>query len=223
MNKLGANSLTYLLVVLIVALSVLGVPLTSVGKRTFDEPIVDSNMTEQEAFDGLDPNCPQNIRTKQKVIVVKYYSFDMKVHQGQLVLDEDLESDVRSVFDLAFQERFPIQSVIPISHLRFRKDGKWDDNASMDANNTSAFNYRFKTGSTTSLSNHAFGRSIDINPFQNPYIKGRTVLPRGAKYDQRMPGTLTSRHPVVRRFISLGWTWGGNWSSLKDYQHFEKP
>src|SRR5215210_1679710 len=177
---------------------------------TFKHPIVDSRMTKKEAFEGLDPKCPEELRKRQKVVKVKYYSADGKIHQGQLVIDRDLVKDIKKVFALALKERFPIYSVIPISDKRFRKDGRWDDELSMEANNTSAFNYREITGGGR-LSNHATGRAIDINPFQNPYIKGDLILPRGAKYDPSSAGTLTSDHLIVRAFLELGWVWGGNW------------
>ena len=190
-------------------------------RGTLDRPIIDSAMTEREAFDGLDPKCPEEIRRRQRLITVKYYSTDGQVHQGQLVLDAALAGDVRKVFALALKGRFPVHSVIPVSDRRFRRDGRWDDELSMEANNTSAFNYREVTGGGR-LSNHAYGRALDINTFFNPYVKGGTVLPRGATYDPRVAGTFTPDSPVVREFLRLGWTWGGNWTSPKDYQHFEK-
>ncbi len=192
------------------------------GDGTSKHPIIDSRMTESEAFDGLDPKCPKEIRERQKVVKLKYYSADGKIHQGQLVIDAALKDDIKKVFALALKERFPIYSVIPISDKRFRKDGRWDDELSMEANNTSAFNYREITGGGR-LSNHASGRAIDINPLQNPYIKNDIVLPHGAKYDPSIAGTFTSDHPIVRAFLQLGWVWGGNWTSPRDYQHFEKP
>ena len=194
----------------------------SLRTGTSRHPIIDSRMTEREAFDGLDPKCPAEIRKRQKVVKVKYYSSDGKIHQGQLVIDGELKNDIKKVFALALKERFPIYSVIPISDKRFRKDGRWDDELSMEANNTSAFNYREITGGGR-LSNHAYGRAIDINTLQNPYIKDAVILPRGAKYDPGVAGTFTGDHPIVRAFLQLGWDWGGNWISPKDYQHFEKP
>ena len=185
-------------------------------------PIIDSAMTEKEAFDGLDPKCPNDILKRQRLIAVKYYSTDGQVHQGQLVLDAELVEDVKKVFALALKERFPIRSVIPISDKRFRKDGRWDDELSMEANNTSSFNYREVTGGGR-LSNHAYGRAVDINTFENPYIKGGIVLPHGATYDPKVAGTFIAESPIVREFLRLGWAWGGNWSDRKDYQHFEKP
>ena len=185
-------------------------------------PIIDSKMSKKEAFDGLDPNCPESIRKRQKLIELKYYSFDGRVHQGQMVLDKDLVKDIKKVFDLALKEKFPIKSVIPVSDMRFRKNGRWDDDLSMAAGNSSSFNYREITGGGR-LSNHAYGRAVDLNTFQNPYIKGKISLPPGAKYDPTAPGTFTADDPIVKTFISLGWAWGGNWKSPTDYQHFEKP
>ena len=189
---------------------------------TLKRPIIDSRMTKREAFDGLDPKCPEEIRKRQRLINVKYYSTDGQVHQGQLVLDAELVDDVKRVFALALKEKFPIHSVIPISDRRFRKDGRWDDELSMEADNTSAFNYREITGGGR-LSNHAYGRAVDINTFENPYVKGDIVLPHGATYNPKVAGTFTADSPLVREFLRLGWAWGGNWTSPRDYQHFEKP
>lgn len=186
---------------------------------TLSNPIIDSNMTFEEA---IRKGCPPEIKKNLRLIEVSYYSFDGKIHKGQLVADRRLARDIRKVFKIALKEKFPIASVIPISHERFFKDGKYnDDNLSMLANNTSAFNYRVITGGTT-LSNHAYGFAVDINPAQNPYIKNGVVLPAGAVYDISEPGTLTPDCAVVRMFLRLGWKWGGNWKTLKDYQHFEK-
>jgi peptidoglycan LD-endopeptidase CwlK len=189
---------------------------------TAADPIVDSKMTDDEAFEGLDRRCPKDLRERQKVVAVTYWGFDGKVHRGQLVVDKDLEKDVAEVFEVALKEKFPIQSVIPVAHAKFRKNDRWDDDLSMAANNTSCFNYREVTGGTA-LSRHALGRAIDVNPVQNPYVKGKLILPPGAKYDPDVPGTLTAEHPVTKAFLARGWEWGGNWKSLKDYQHFEKP
>ncbi len=182
-------------------------------------PIVDSNISLSEA---LKKYAPPEFKKRQRLIEVLYYSFDNKIHKGQLVIDERLIGDIQEVFRVALENRFPITSVIPISSDRFFKNGKWnEDNQSMLSNNTSAFNYRKVTGGNY-LSNHAYGFAIDINPVLNPYIKGDIVLPSDAVYDTSKPGTLSFDSPVVKTFIRLGWTWGGNWETLKDYQHFEK-
>lgn len=182
-------------------------------------PIIDSNISLSEA---LRKYSPPEIKEEQSIVNVQYYSFDGKVHQGQLVIDKRLVGDIRRVFQVALKNKFPISCVIPISHDRFYSDGKWnEDNQSMLSDNSAGFNYRKVTGGAV-LSMHAYGFAMDINPVQNPYIKGDVVLPVGAVYDPRAPGTFTRDCPVVKTFIRLGWTWGGNWRSLKDYQHFEK-
>jgi hypothetical protein len=188
---------------------------------TYENQIIDSDMTYEQALDGLSINCPIHIKERQCLITVKYYSFDNKIHQGQLVIDRDLTDDIKFAFEEALKERFPIHSVIPVSHISFRKNGMWDDNLSMEANNTSAFNYRTITGGRT-LSMHAIGRAIDINPLQNPYKNGKMILPANSIYNPEIDGTLTDNNVIVRTLISRGWTWGGNWTALKDYQHLEK-
>ena len=186
---------------------------------TIQNPIVDSNITLSRALRKF---APFKLKTRQGMVDILYYSFDGKVHRGQIVIEQRLVKDVREVFWVILDSKFPIQSVIPISHDRFYKNGKWNsDDQSMLANNTSGFNYRKVTGGKK-LSMHSYGFAIDINPVQNPYFKGKVVLPEGAVYDPSKPGTLTRNCVVVKTFTRLGWDWGGNWKSLKDYQHFEK-
>ncbi|MDP2928420.1 MAG: M15 family metallopeptidase [Candidatus Omnitrophota bacterium] len=199
------------------AIEIRGVGRTPAG--SLQNPIIDSDISLTEA---LRKESPPEFKERLRLVDVLYYSFDGKIHKGQLVIDERLVEDIREVFRVALENKFPIASVIPISHDRFFKNGKWnEDDQSMLSNNTSAFNYRTVTGEK-SLSKHAYGFAIDINPVQNPYIKGNIVLPPNAVYDTRKPGTLAYDSPVVKTFIRLGWAWGGNWKSLKDYQHFEK-
>jgi len=190
----------------------------ALGKGTLEDPIVDSAMTwEEAAVKRAGPPVPEKIQKRQFVLEVCYWSFDGLIHQGQIVVDRRLVSDIREVFRVALQAHFPIASVIPISHARFQ----WDDQKSMAANNTSGFNYRTVTGGTR-LSKHALGFAVDINPVQNPYVRGDRVLPKGARYDPNASGALNPECPVVRTFLRLGWTWGGQWNTLKDYQHFQK-
>jgi peptidoglycan LD-endopeptidase CwlK len=194
-------------------------PLAPPALGTLCNPIVDSNITLTSA---LRKYAPEAIKNKQRLLDVLYYSFDGRVHKGQLVVDYRLVKDIQQVFQVILDTKFPVKSVIPISHDRFYRDGAYNsDGQSMLSNNTSGFNYRRVTGGKV-LSMHSYGFAIDINPVQNPYIKRRVVLPKGALYDPAKPGTLTRYCPVTRAFVRLGWTWGGNWKSLKDYQHFEK-
>jgi len=190
-------------------------------KETMEDPIIDSKMTMEEIFDGLSPDCPIEIKSRQQVVDVLYYSFDGMIHQGQIVIDEALADDVNYAFQKALVDKFSIQSVIPISHRDYRKNGRWNDELSMQKNNSSGFNYREMAGQSK-LSNHAFGWALDINPVQNPYIKGDRILPPQAKYVQGNQGTLTHDSAFTKALIERGWEWGGDWKTLKDYQHFEK-
>ena len=184
--------------------------------------LIDSDMSYEEAvLNNLAEDCPEEITNRQVLVSILYYSFDGEVHRGQLILDKRLAKDIEEVFRLILKIKFPIESVIPMSHKTFLKDGKWDDELSMEANNTSAFNYRHIAGTTT-FSNHANGFAIDINPKLNPYLRGNIVQPKGATYETEKPGTLTPNHPIVEKFKELGWEWGGEWLDRKDYQHFEK-
>ena len=167
--------------------------------------------------------CPQEILDRQVLVEVDFYDFDGEMAEGVIVVDRDLERDVSALFEKIFDDGFPIVSAIPVADLEF----EWDDDRSMAANNTSGFNYRLVTdtiGGTAGkrLSAHALGRAIDINPLLNPYIKEGVIKPEGAVYDPAMPGTLTADSFIVRFLKERGWTWGGDWMSLKDYQHFEK-
>jgi hypothetical protein len=92
----------------------------------------------------------------------------------------------------------------------------------MEANNSSAFNYRFIAG-TQKLSNHASGLAVDLNPFQNPFIYGTgKIQPSGAVYRLDAPGTLTELSPILQAFLERGWQWGGHFQGFLDYHHFEK-
>lgn len=172
-------------------------------------------MTLVKALAGLNPSCPPEIKDAQVLIDVLYYSTDGLIHQGQIVIDRRLADDVKTIFELALENYFPFASVIPISQFN------WNDDDSMSVNNTSGFNYREVTGGGK-LSNHAYGFAIDINPLTNPFIKNDLTLPAAAVYNPKKPGALAADHIIVKTFLNLGWEWGGNWQSLKDYQHFER-
>ena len=183
--------------------------------------IIDSYMSHEEVFLNIVPDCPREIIDAQEVVDVEYFGMDGELHRGQLVLDRRLVDDVQEVFALSKEIKFPIERVVPASDLEFFRNGKWDDEVLMDKNITSSFNYRTIAG-LKKLSHHARGWAIDINPRLNPYIHNGITEPEGATYDTTQPGTLTPEHPVTLKFKKLGWVWGGDWTSIEDYQHFEK-
>ena len=157
-----------------------------------------------------------------RYITVSYYGFDHVVHTGELIVNKDIAEKTTAVFRELFDAKYPIEKISLVD------DYDADDNASMAANNTSCFNYRTIDGTTT-LSNHSKGRAIDINPLYNPYVRtinGKlSVLPEnGAEYVDRTgdcPYMIQKGDICYNIFIKYGFTWGGEWNSSKDYQHFE--
>lgn len=187
---------------------------------TLGNPIIDSNMAAKAAIlTNLPEGCPQEITSRLAVVTVRYYGFDDKAHQGQIVVDRDLATDVSQIFELILESGFPVHTVLPIAHAEIQAKAPYG--LSPDTDNSSGFAFRPQAGSAK-LSMHARGWAVDLNPRLNPYIKGKTILPPRSAYDPSMPGTLTADHPVVLKFKELGWEWGGDWTSLKDYMHFEK-
>lgn len=161
--------------------------------------------------------APENLRQ----LTLTYRGFDTATHTGTLIVNRELASDVIRVFTELYRHGFPIERMTPI------EDYGGNDDASMAANNTSAFNCRDATGKPGVFSNHSWGRAIDINPLTNPYVKGDKVLPpAGREFLDRtrnLPGLIQKDGLVVHLFESDGWTWGGRWPDRQDYQHFEKP
>ncbi|MDR3610597.1 MAG: M15 family metallopeptidase [Ignavibacteriaceae bacterium] len=175
--------------------------------------VIDSHITLEAALKGKEiPNT--NIKNLQ-IVDVEYYSFDHRLHKGQLIINKELSEDITEIFKLIKEKKFPIKKVVPINNYN------WSDESSMKDNNTSAFNYRVISGTRT-FSTHSLGRAIDINPFQNPQLKNGKVSPEGAVYNKYAPGTITSNSWLTHEFYKRGWRWGGSWKFSQDYQHFEK-
>ena len=186
-----------------------------------DNPILDSSHSSTIIGTCAGLKCPASILDSQQLVPLDYLGFDGLYHRGQLVIHEALVWDVTKVFDLMLELCFPIASLIPIGDPRFLVGDQPSDDLSMALNNSSGFHYRYKTGQKK-LSTHAKGLALDINPKLNPYIKGEVVLPENAQYSPEQEGSLHPQHEVVKEFKNLGWIWGGDWVSLKDFQHFEK-
>lgn len=191
-------------------------------------------ITEEEA-DSLavpavnlvsDPATLQISYDDLRYLKVLYYDFDGNVQEGELICNVSIAEDLKEIFYELYRNQYPIQSI------RLIDDYNGDDTASMEANNTSCFNYRVVDG-TTSLSKHALGCAIDINPFYNPYVvfdktgNGQDYIsPKGSEiYADRSKDfayKIDEQDLCYRLFKEHGFTWGGNWNSCKDYQHFQK-
>ena len=163
-------------------------------------------------------------RTELKYIRVLHYGFDGKVKSGELVCHQDIADDLIEIFQELYKAHYPIERIQLID------DYNADDEQSMLHNNTSCFNYRRVAGSKT-LSYHSQGKAIDINPLYNPCVKrlrngSTSVSPKtGRAYSNRSKTfkyKIDHNDLVYKLFKKHGFTWGGDWKSLKDYQHFEK-
>jgi hypothetical protein len=183
--------------------------------------IVDSDLSPEHAiYLNQPPDVPADVQKHLRLVDVRYYGFDGKEHQGQIVVHEALEEDIRFLFALLLEHRFPVESALPISHPALQEKGRYG--LSPDTNNTSCYVWRPVVASQR-LSMHALGMAIDMNPRQNPYIKGDLVLPPQAVYAPSQPGTLRPDSPAVAAFRQRGWEWGGDWTGEKiDYMHFQK-
>lgn len=159
-----------------------------------------------------------------RYVKVLHYGFDGKVKKGELVVNKKIAKKTVKIFYELYQKKYPIQKMKLIDRYNA------NDERSMRANNSSAFNYRKISGSSR-LSNHAYGFAIDINPRINPWVKGNKVSPSNGKvYRQRKTKKCKGKYrkymihkndSTYKIFKKYGFSWGGDWKSSKDYQHFE--
>jgi len=156
------------------------------------------------------PVPPGQLRT----VRVSHWGFDGNPQTGAVVVARRVAPQIVTVFRKLWSARFPIKRLRPVSAYR------GDDDRSMAADNTSAFNCRF-VGGTSRWSMHAYGEAIDVNPVENPYVQGARVSPpAGRAFLDRgryRKGMAMRGGVLVRAFASVGWRWG---ASFGDYQHF---
>lgn len=165
--------------------------------------------------------CPVK-RNNLRYMKVLHVTRNGSVRTGELICHESIAQDLLDIFKELYKARYVIERVELIDKYNA------SDERSMEANNTSCFNYRTMTGSNK-VSKHGYGMAIDINPLYNPYIKGNKVEPAsGRKYafnrEKRndIPMKIDRNDLCYKLFIKHGFSWGGAWRSVKDYQHFEK-
>ena len=159
-----------------------------------------------------------------RYLKVLHYNLKGEICLGELVCNKAISNDLIEIFQALYKARYPIERMVLIDEYNA------EDNRSMEANNSSCFNFRLVPG-TRKLSNHSKGLAIDINPLYNPYVKtnknGKIIISpkKGKKYADRkqsFPYKIDKNDLCYKEFIKHGFIWGGAWKSLKDYQHFEK-
>jgi hypothetical protein len=150
---------------------------------------------------------------------LSYVDFNGAVQTGEMVCNQAIAMDLVDIFRQLYLAAYPIRSI------RLIDDFGGSDDASMEADNTSCFNYRKAVG-LRRLSRHAEGMAVDVNPLENPYVRGQSVRPASAKpYADRekdFPHKIDRTDLCYKLFLGHGFSWGGTWRSARDYQHFEK-
>jgi hypothetical protein len=154
-----------------------------------------------------------------RLLIVSHWGFDGRPHRGRLVVNRDATAAMLEAMRSLYRLRFPIRQ------MRLVDAYGADDHRSMAADNTSSFNCRIVAGSDGVWSEHAYGRALDLNPLENPYVteSGYVSPPAGAPFADRsrhQRGMVHRAGPVVDAFAAVGWKWGGNWPWPRDYQHF---
>jgi hypothetical protein len=160
--------------------------------------------------------CPVGL-ARLRYLRIAYHGFDGRIHTGELIANRSAVPPLKRAFASLYRSRFPIH------RMRLVDDYGGSDYRSIEADNTSAFNCRRATGQSR-WSQHAYGRAVDVNPIENPYVaNGRSTHPASRRYLDRSRhrrGMAYAGGALVRAFDRIGWGWGGTWSDPKDYQHF---
>lgn len=187
------------------------------------EPVFSLNTLSKENIEKVSgvswkPEAPVKLENL-RLLEITYWGFDGEEHVGELIVHKIIADEVVEIFKELYEAKFPIEKI------RLIDEYNANDNLSMEDNNTSAMCFRVVEG-TDKLSKHSYGIAIDINPVQNPYVRGNKVSPeKGKEYLNRenvRKGMIVKNDICYKAFKSRGWIWGGDWRTIKDYQHFQK-
>ncbi|HSS32018.1 MAG TPA: M15 family metallopeptidase [Solirubrobacterales bacterium] len=210
-RRLAAFALPVLL-----CLALTTAPAASAGFRGHASPL-DPALRQRMTGVSWHPGCPVGL-DDLRLLAVTYWGFDGDAHFGRLVVNRDAARPLLTVMRRLYRLHYPFRRMQLVDAYGA------DDHRSMEADNTSAFDCRFVSG-TSRWSQHAYGRAIDVNPIENPYADsdGYVSPPQGAPFadrTQHAKGLIHRGGHVVRAFAAIGWGWGGDWNWPKDFQHF---
>ena len=190
------------------------------NKEFYIKPIPD-DIFEKMQGKSYKENCTVP-REELRYLHILHVGFDNNTHEGELIVNKRIAEDVLDIFKELYKAGYQIEKVRLIDEYNAQ------DELSMRDNNSSAFNFRYISYSTT-LSKHAMGLAVDINTLYNPYIKqvdGRlNIEPANAvnyvDRNRQFPHKIDHDDLCYKLFTKYGFEWGGDWENSKDYQHFE--
>lgn len=169
-------------------------------------------------------SCPVSLEDL-RYLRVKHIDFRGKEMMGEIVVHKGVAVEVTEIFKNLYETAYPIKKMKLVSSY------KGNDWQSIEADNTSAFNCRNATGSKQ-WSKHSYGKAIDINPIENPYVSRQGHISHKASLTYRKrahtnatfkdKAILLKNDQTVQLFKKYDWEWGGDWHGVKDYQHFSK-
>lgn len=202
---------------------------TSLDDDFYYEPLSDKLMrymagNSYPGEEALQDAAPEITQDELRYVHILHYDFQGVSREGELICNEYIAQDLTEIFYELYRNEYRLERVLLIDEYG------GDDDASMEDNNTSCFNYRPITNSA-SLSMHAYGLAVDINPLYNPYVAyqkdgSQEILPASAQpyadRDGNFPYKIDENDLCYKLFTQHGFIWGGNWNNLKDYQHFQK-
>lgn len=164
-----------------------------------------------------DPRCPPF--DELRLVRPRFVDFEGVIRTGELVTAATIADEVAEILDELLRLRFPIRRMERVDRF------EGSDDASMEADNCSCFNFRTIPGSPI-LSHHALGLAVDVNPRENPMILRGVVHPPSAlPFVDRAsprPGMFLAGGAPTEAFLRRGWEWGGDWPDLRDYHHFSR-
>jgi hypothetical protein len=208
-----------IVVLLAAGVALVGAPEAPGGGLGFGGSIAPVSPALAQRMTGVSwrPGCPVELRDL-RVVRATHHGFDGRDRTGSLIVHRDVAARVLAVLRRLYADGFPIRRMTPVDAYG------GSDFRSIEADNTSAFNCRYVDG-TTRWSEHAYGRAIDVNPIENPYVgsSGTTSHRASRPYVRRAPfrpGMAAEGHALVQAFEAAGFGWGGRWSPARDYQHF---
>ncbi len=189
------------------------------------EPVFSSEEISDEIFARMQgKSFPEECTTSRedlRYLRLAYKDKEGEPHEGEMVCNAAIADKLIDIFRQLYEADYPIERMSLVD------DYDADDEMSMSANNTSCFNFRFVSG-TTRVSEHGKGMAVDLNPLYNPYVRGKDgsiIEPAaGTEYADRTKDfdyKIDKEDLAYRLFTENGFTWGGSWKSVKDYQHFE--